>query len=53
MLAQDDAVQDRPPGDLRDLDDAWVAEELGQVAAQRGWRRRVRRTKVRQQHADG
>ncbi len=33
--AQDDAVQDRPPRQARDLDHARVAEEFGQVAAQR------------------
>ena len=41
--AQDDAVEDQPPDRGRDLDDAAVGQELRQVAADRGRRRRVRR----------
>ena len=48
--AQDDAVQDQPPEQPRDLDHARVAQELGQVAAQRRRRRRVGRAEVDQQH---
>ncbi len=48
--AQDDAVQDRQPRGARDLDDPGVAEEFGQVAAQRGRRRLVGRAEVDEQH---
>ena len=49
---QDDAVQHQPPGELRHLDDARVAEELAQVATDRRRRRLVRCTQVGDQHAD-
>jgi hypothetical protein len=39
--AQDDAVQDRPPEQARDLDDARIAQELGEIAANGRRRRRV------------
>jgi hypothetical protein len=48
--AQDDAVQDRPPHEARDLDHARVAQELGQVAPQGRRGGRVGRAQVDQQH---
>ena len=47
--AQDDAMQDRHPQRPRNLDDARVAEELGEVTAQRGCGRLVRCAEVAQQ----
>ncbi len=46
---EDDAVQDWPPDKARQVDDPPVAEEFGQVAAQRRRGRRVRRAEVDQQ----
>ena len=50
---QHDAVQDRPPHQLRDLDDPRVAEELGQIAAQRLRGRRIGRAQVAEQDRGG
>ena len=50
--SQDDPVQDRLPGDRRDLDDARVAEEFGEIAPHRARLRRVGRAEVDQQDAD-
>ena len=45
-------MQDRQPGEPRDLDDARIAEELGKVPPNRGRLRRVGRAQVDQQDAD-
>ena len=50
--AQDDPVEDRLPGELRDFDDPRVAQELGEVAADRARFGRVGRAEVDQEHAD-
>ncbi len=48
--AQDDAVQDGPPDEARYLHHARVAQELGEIAAQRRRGGRVGRAQVDQQH---
>ena len=48
--AQDDAVQDGPPGQLGNLHDAVVAEKLREVAAHGRRRGRIGRAEVAQQH---
>ncbi|MPM84993.1 hypothetical protein SDC9_132070 [bioreactor metagenome] len=45
---EDDAVEDRPPEEARNLDDARVGEELPEVAAQRRRRRGVGGAEVNQ-----
>src|SRR4029453_16258726 len=49
---QDDAAQDRLPGDRRDLNHTTVGKELGEISADRLRIRRVRRAQVDQQHTD-
>jgi hypothetical protein len=49
---EDDPVQDRLPGDGRNLDDSGIAEELGQIAPDRSYLRRVGCSEIDQQHAD-
>ena len=45
-------MEDRLPGELRNLDHPRVAEELGEIAAHRARFGRVRRAEVDQKHAD-
>lgn len=48
---EDDAVQDRPPGQAWDLDDPRITQELGQIGPQRSSRRGGGSSEVDQQHA--
>src|SRR2546423_12476955 len=48
---QDEEVEDEPPGEARRLDDARVAEELAEVAAQGRRGGGVRRAELGQQNA--
>ena len=49
--AQDDAVQNRPPGELGNLDHTIVTEKLRQIRAHCGGRGRGRRAQIAQQDA--
>ena len=49
---QDDTVQDQPPKRARHFDDTRIPEKLGEVLADRAWRRILGRAEVHQQDTD-